>query len=108
MKQKLDSVIARRRYMCGLDDNRTQFVEVEVSAPRKSLEADEEFQCSFRVAWPGSEHTETVYGIDELQALQLALGYLEGTLRNLSRSSGLALRWAGGEGGDFGIRIPQF
>ena len=64
--------------------------------------------CSFRVKSPISDRTETVYGVDALQALLLALGYLEAILQRLDSSSGLSLCWVGGEALDFGIRIPKF
>ena len=108
MKHELGSVIARRAYFDVGDMNRTSIVEVEIAAPVKSPHADHEFMCSFRIKSPGSEVTETVYGIDELQALQLALGYVEAKLRRLNTLSGLSLRWAGDEEGDLGIRIPTF
>jgi len=64
--------------------------------------------CSFRVKSPTSDRTETVYGVDALQALLLTLGYLEVILRRLNGSLGLSLCWVGGEGRDFGIGIPRF
>ncbi len=64
--------------------------------------------CSFRVKSPTSDRMETVYGIDALQALLLALAYLEAILQRLDSSSGLLLCWVGGEPQDFGIRIPKF
>ena len=63
--------------------------------------------CSFRLKSAEVDVVETVYGIDELQALQLALGYLAAKLQTL-RKSGLQLRWVGGDDGDLGIRIPTF
>ncbi len=76
--------------------------------PAKSPHADDGYMCSFRLTTPGSERTETVYGIDELQALQLALGDVEAKLKALSSSANLHLHWVGGEDGDMGIRIPTF
>ena len=62
--------------------------------------------CSLRLKSTNWERAETVYGFDELQALLLALGYLEAILKRLDSSGNL--RWAGGEAGDLGIRIPTF
>lgn len=64
--------------------------------------------CSFRVKSPHAERTETVYGIDGLQAMLLALGYVEAILSRLEPSLGFKLSWAGGEELGFGIRIPSF
>ena len=108
MKPELGPVIARRRYFDARDVSGAAVVEVEIAAPAKSPHAEDEFMCSFRVKSPTSDRTETVYGIDALQALLLALGYLEAILYRLDRSSGLSLRWVGGEAEDLGIRVPQF
>jgi hypothetical protein len=44
----------------------------------------------------------------ELQALQLALGYLRAKLQQINEASGAQLRWLGDENGDLGIRLPDF
>jgi len=106
MKQELGTVIARRRYFKAGDERQLPLVEVEIGAPAKSPHSKDEFLCSLRVTLADSERTEIVYGIDELQALLLALGYLEAILRRLDCSSDL--RWVGDENGDLGIRIPNF
>lgn len=106
MKQELSNVIARRKYFRVGDESRTPIVEVEIGKPEKSPQSNEEFLCSIRVKLPNSEQTETVYGIDELQTLQLALGHLGALLLRLDNSSDL--RWVGDETGDLGIRIPEF
>jgi hypothetical protein len=108
MKQELGTVIARRKYFSVGDKSRSAVLEVEIGIPARSPSADNEFMCSFRIRFGGSERTETVYGIDEMQVLQLALGYLQATLRGLENSSDLALSWAGEETGGLGIRIPNF
>ena len=108
MNRELGSIIARRKYFGLGDPSQTTLVEVEIGTPARSPQSGDEFMCSFSVTSQGSEQTETVYGIDELQALQLALGHLDAALRRLKSSSGLQLRWIGDETGDLGIRIPTF
>jgi hypothetical protein len=108
MKHELGTVIARRDYFSARNESATPIVELEIGMPAKSPHADDEYMCSFRLKAPGSERTETVYGMDELQALQLALGYAEAKLKALSSSADLHLHWVGGKDGDLGIRIPAF
>ena len=83
-------------------------LEVEIGAPARSPFAENEFMCSSRFIYAGSEQSQTAYGIDELQALQLALGDLHAALRRVEGSEGRALRWEGEEVGGLGIRIPNF
>jgi|HubBroStandDraft_6_1064221.scaffolds.fasta_scaffold00208_21 hypothetical protein len=108
MKHELGTVIARRDYFSARNESAASIVKLEIGMPAKSPHADDEYMCSFRLKAPGSECTETVYGTDELQALQLALGYAEAKLRAFSNSADFHLHWAGGEDGDLGIRIPAF
>jgi len=108
MKHKFGPVIAYRRYFVSGDADGATLVEVAVAAPVKSPHREDEFMCSFRVRSPASEQIETVYGIDALQALLLALGQIEASLHSIDRSSVPALRWVGGDAHDFGIRIPSF
>jgi hypothetical protein len=108
MKHELGTVIARRDYFPTRTQSPAPFVTVEIGAPVKSTHADGEYMCSFRIKSPHSEHSQTIYGIDELQALQLALGHIEAHLRSLSSSENLGLHWVGGEEGDLGIRIPEY
>src|SRR5438067_12043365 len=100
MKHELGNVIAERAYFRAGDNAQTPVVQVEIGMPGRSPHAEGEYMCSYRVKSPTSELTDTAYGIDALQALQLALGAVEARLRNLSRSSELALRWSGDENGD--------
>ena len=107
MNAKLGPVIASRRYFRAGDVNPEVVVDVEIAAPVKSPDSDA-FICSVRVNSPTADRIETVHGIDELQALLLAMGYLQAILHELEKSSIGSLNWAGGEAQDYGIRIPQF
>ena len=100
--------MASRRYFSALDISRAAVVEVEIAAPAKSPHSEQEFMCSFRMTSSTSVRTETVYGVDALQALLFALGYLEAILPQMESSLALSLCWVGGEAQDFGIRIPKF
>lgn len=64
--------------------------------------------CSYRVNSENATKTEIVYGIDELQALQLALADLKATLDRLNKASGYQFRWLEDESTDLGMRIPDF
>jgi hypothetical protein len=106
VEQVPEKIIARRKYLRGGSEQQLPPIEVEIGAPVKSPYSGDEFMCSLRLKSANWERVETVYGFDELQALLLALGYLEAILKRLDSSGNL--RWAGGETGDLGIRIPTF
>lgn len=107
MRRDIGALIATREYFRVGDERRSPVVEVAVAAPVRSMDSpQDEFSCSFRIRLGGAERTETVYGIDPLQALVLALGYLRVSLARLEGFS--ELRWAGGASGDSGIQIPAF
>ncbi len=108
MDNELGTTIARRGYFRAGDESRTPVIDVEVGKPVPSPHMAGEFMCSFRIRSGEPEKIETVFGIDELQALQLALGYLKVKLQRLNEASDLQLRWIGDEDGDLGIRLPEF
>jgi hypothetical protein len=108
MAEELGITIARRSFFRRDDESQTPVVEVEVCAPLPSPHLAREHMCSFRIKSGGLMRTETVFGIDELQALQLALGYLRAKLQKINQASGSQLRWLGDENSDLGIRLPEF
>lgn len=108
MDKKLGTVIARRSYFRASDESQTPIVQVEIGKPEPSPHMAQEFMCSFQIGSGGSGKIEIVFGIDELQALQLALGQLKFRLQRLNETIGLQLRWIGDENGDLGIRLPEF
>jgi len=107
MAEELGPTIARRSFFRAGDESRTPVVEVEVCVPLPSPHMAGEWMCSFRIKAEGSVRNEVVFGIDELQALQLALAYLRAKLRQINEASGSQLRWLGDENGDLGIRLPE-
>jgi hypothetical protein len=106
MNEELATSIARRAYFKASDKSRTPAVEIEIMKPQQSPHLDGEYMCSFRIKSKDSEITEAVFGIDELQALQLALAYVKAKLERINNASGLLLRWVGDETGDLGIKLP--
>jgi len=102
----IGSVIATRAYFSARNAGGAPVVTVQIGAPIKSSKAEDEFMCSFRLISPGVEQTQTIYGIDELQALQLALAHVDAHLRRIDK--GMGLHWIGGSEGDLGIRIPDY
>ena len=108
MRQPLGHIIARRKYFRLGDEGASTVLAVEIGAPTQSPLAKNEFMCSYHFTFAGSEWHRTAYGIDELQALQLALGDLYASLRRLEGSAGLKLCWSGEETGGLGLRIPNF
>ncbi len=107
-QSELGTIIASRKYHAVGGKAPGLVVEVQIGKPTKAPRAEGDFLCRFRLRSSGQDCIETVYGVDELQALQLALGYLEAKLKMLVKSSGAQLRWEGGEAGDLGIIIPNF
>jgi hypothetical protein len=107
MPDEFGATIARRKFFRADDESRASVVEVEVCKPLPSPHLPDEYMCSFRIRSEGETDTQTVFGIDELQALQLALGYLKAKLQHMNEAAGSQLRWLGDETGDLGIRLPD-
>jgi len=105
MKYQIGNVIAHRNYFSGKHQQSSPVVEIQIGQPSKSPHAEDEFMCTFRIKFADSDKTDAVFGIDELQALQLALGSIASRLQGLNESHHLELRWDGDENGDLGIRI---
>lgn len=108
MNDESGTTIARRSFFFVNDERQTAVVEVDICKPLPSPHRTEEYMCSFRIRSEGSVKTETVFGVDELQALQLALAYLKAKLQEVNEASGSRLRWLGDEKGDLGIGLPEF
>jgi len=107
MKNDLGIIIAHREYYRASDLN-IPVVELTVGKPIPSPHANDEFQCPYKIKSPGFDETNIVFGIDELQALQLALAAAAARISSINSSLGLDLRWVGDEHGDLGIKIPAF
>lgn len=107
MENESKNMFVRRKYFAADRDEASPYAEAEVEPPTKSPDGID-FMCRIHLRWPGSDESETVYGVDELQALELALGNLKAMLRRLEGSADVKLKWEGGEAGDLGIQIPDF
>ena len=107
MNKTIDVIIARRSYFEVGGKNESPVLQAELGAPVLSRSEPEEYMCSFRITSSESEHIETAYGIDELQALQLALRGLKVSLQLFSDSSRNGIRWAGSKIADIGIGLPD-
>lgn len=103
MTEKVGKLIARRVYSSAV--NTAAKIQVELFAPLQSPHRQDESMCSFRIISPESEEVKTTFGLDEFQALQLALRNIHVRLRILNDASGLQLRWIGDEHGDLGMLI---
>ena len=103
MTEKVGKLIARRVYSSAV--NAAAKIEVELFAPLPSPHRQDESMCSFRIISPESDEVKTTFGLDEFQALQLALRSIHVRLRILNEASGLQLRWIGDEHGDLGMLI---
>jgi hypothetical protein len=98
MSLEPNEIVARRRYVSASDPNRT--IEVQIGKPIRSGDV-EEYSCAVGMKSPENERVARIYGIDELQALLLALRFAKFEL--LSNNSDW--RWADGEREDTGIDI---
>ena|ERR1039458_2986603 len=100
----IEHVIAARHYF-GLDGG--ALAAFEVGSPLPSQEAENEFYCPFRISIRGTTSIRSSYGVDALQALLLALGYIRAELQVLDEGLGGGLQWFGGAADDLGIQIPD-
>jgi hypothetical protein len=100
--------IARRTYFDAGDETRSPVVEIEVGKPIPSPFATGEFLCAFRVTEEGRSVLDSAFGIDEMQALLLALSNVKSHLNVLNEKRGGTLRWLGDEMGDLGLVLKDF
>jgi hypothetical protein len=103
MTENVGKLIASRVYSSAV--NQRAKIQVELFAPLESPHRQDESMCSFRIISPESEEVKTAFGLDEFQALQLALRSIHVRLRILNDTTGLQLRWIGDEHGDLGMLI---
>jgi len=104
-ENKLTEVIARRKYFSPTTEALVAAIEIE--KPRPVADVSDEFVCQFRIRRPNSEVVRSTHGIDELQALLLALSYIKSEMNMLRSSVGSDFRWIGGDVGEIGIEVPD-
>jgi hypothetical protein len=73
------------------------------SASRNRHRDNNDFFCPTQIVGVGDEHVDSSYGIDSVQALQLAMKRLGATLDRLNAEVGNTLRWEGDEDGSYGL-----
>ena len=98
----IGEVIATRRYfVTGSQDNQAKIV-VQIGKPQPFPNAVD-FFCPVQVTAPGINKLSYGAGVDEVQALQLALKLIASELEILNKEYQGTLRWIGNEGGDLGF-----
>ncbi len=93
---RLGTVIASRTLQRGTDD-----VVVRLGQPRRS---GKDWLCAFQIRGLGDDAAKRVYGVDSMQALQLAIEVIRATL--LARGDDLA--WLDLPDVGFGRGVPVF
>ena len=92
MQVPMTDVIAVRRF-CWVDDPEHQLL-VSIGEPQKAPGGTGEFYCPIQTEGFGNdEFVQPIYGIDEFQAIELALKYIGYRLSDINESSGSRLRW---------------
>jgi hypothetical protein len=101
------SIVTRKYFRAG-DRQKTPIVEVEIGKPEPSPFAAGEFICAFRISEGGNTKLESTFGIDEMQALLLALSAVKSQLSLLNQNLNGSLRWLGDENGDLGFSLRDY
>ncbi len=91
MKASMDSIIAERRLTFG-DGPTAKEVRVTVSKPVESADKADHY-CQIQIIGVGDEKVRPIYGLDSMQALQLALRFISEQLANYKKE----LRWVENE-----------
>ncbi len=95
-------IIATRRYfLAGKRDNQPEIV-VQIGKPQPFPNAVD-FFCPVQLIAPSINKLSYGAGVDEVQALQLALKLIASELEILNKEYQGALRWIGNEDGDLGF-----
>lgn len=97
---ELRDVIATRK-LYRLDDPGADIITSPVSRNRHR-----DMTISFaptQIVGIGNEYVDSTYGIDAVQALQLAMKRVGAILDRLNAEAGDALRWEGDESGSYGL-----
>ncbi len=89
MKLSPEYIVAERCLVFRDGSIEAREVRVTVGKPTKSN--DDEYSCQIQILGLGDEHTRSIYGVDSMQALQLALRFVSEMLQNYRDE----LRWLG-------------
>jgi len=104
MRKKIEFICERRLIE---DSLKQKAITVRIGKPQKVQDSKyPEYVCAFQLSGLGRSHLQYAHGIDEFQALFLAL---EG-IRTTIEKSGKSYSWNGGEKGDHGFTryIPTY
>jgi hypothetical protein len=92
MKFPMTEVIAVRRLSWEGEQNRE--VLVTIGKPAETPGVTEEFYCPIQTAGLGDDEIVTaIFGVDEFQAIELALRYIGWRLTDINAKNGGRLRW---------------
>ena len=80
--------------------------EIELPVRIHAPERDEvAIGCKCEIDWPGRPETRTIYGHDEVQAIQLALMFIGATIYNSDEHKAGSLSWIE-PGRGYGFPVP--
>lgn len=96
-------VIAVREYEL---DGQDGAVRVELDRPMAAT-GHPDFRCTFRISGLSRERASHAYGVDAVQAINLALIKIHAILSSSGEYQQGRLTWLGGEDGDLGLPIAD-
>ncbi len=98
----IGAAIATRRYfVAGDQDNETK-IEIQIGKPQP-FPNTVDFFCPVQLKGSGINKLSYAAGVDEVQALQLALKLIGAELDIINKEYQGTLRWIGNEDGDLGF-----
>ena len=97
----IGEVIATRQ-LCLMDESNRE-ISVKIGKPQLSEHND--YFCPIQVTGIGEERVHGVYGVDSVQALELAMRYLGSELQRLNTQHQGRIRWGDAPKGWFGFPI---
>ena len=90
-------VIARRELTALGRDGARHSVEVRLGKPTPSDRQGGEWACAVQIIGLGPGRIKEAFGVDAVQAIQLALRLATIDLHSLAHANALRLEWLGGE-----------
>ena len=97
----IGEVIATRTL--SLVDDPSREIVVKIGKPQ--LSEHDEFHCAIQVTGIGEERVYGIFGVDSVQALQLAMRFLGSELQRLNTQHHGRIRWGDAPTGWFGFPI---
>lgn len=81
--------------------------EVSVKIGKPELSEHHDYYCRVQVAGIGKEQVHGIFGVDSVQALELAMRFLGAELQRLNTQHQGRLRWGDAPKGWFGFPIDE-